>query len=336
MEEETREYLGDWYDIAGPALGLAEPAARQADPQGVCDGLVAAVNRLVRRAWPLVLLIDDLHWADQETLQWLSALADRLTEMCVLVVVAYRPGEASGERAEHLARIAAKARPVTTLSALTPGATAGLTRATVGLHADDPFCREVWAVTGGNAYNTVELLAKVKDSGLEPVEDSAAELRALNRSARGHGLVARLEELGVEATRFAWAAAILHTGITVDIVARLASLPRSKAKLCAELLTSARILTEPWRTGGFVLWAFIATFAYMTMVTLAFWPMVGLRLACTAGYAAGSRNNALLLAALPAAVDPDYFLFIAAVQFPIYLIPTLTQPIYRRLLPHGR
>ncbi|MEH0637562.1 AAA family ATPase [Streptomyces bottropensis] len=245
MEEETREYLGDWYDIAGPALGLAEPAARQADPQGVCDGLVAAVNRLVRRAWPLVLLIDDLHWADQETLQWLSALADRLTEMCVLVVVAYRPGEASGERAEHLARIAAKARPVTTLSALTPGATAGLTRATVGMHADDPFCREVWAVTGGNAYNTVELLAKVKDSGLEPVEDSAAELRALNRSARGHGLVARLEELGVEATRFAWAAAILHTGITVDIVARLASLPRSKAKLCAELLTSARILTEP-------------------------------------------------------------------------------------------
>ncbi|QYX76053.1 ATP-binding protein [Streptomyces akebiae] len=245
MEEETREYLGDWYDIAGPALGLAEPGEGQADPQGVCEGLVAAVNRLVRRAWPLVLLIDDIHWADQETLHWLSALADRLTEMCVLVVVARRPGEATGERARHLSRIAAKARPVSTLNALTPKATAGLTRATVGRHADDPFCREVWAVTGGNAYNTVELLAKVKDCGLEPVEESAGELRALNRSARGTGLVARLEELGVEATRFAWAAAILHTGITVDIVARLASLPRASAVQCAELLTSARILTEP-------------------------------------------------------------------------------------------
>ncbi|MBX3500464.1 MAG: hypothetical protein KF889_13525 [Alphaproteobacteria bacterium] len=95
---------------------------------------------------------------------------------------------------------------------------------------------------------------------------------------------------------------------------------------------TARILAEPWRTGGFVLWSFIATFAYIAMVTLAFWPLVGRQLACTAGYAAGSRNNALLLAALPASVDPDYFLFIAAVQFPIYLIPTLTQPIYRRLL----
>lgn len=245
MEEETREYLGDWYDIAGPALGLAEPGEGQADPQGVCEGLVAAVNRLVRRAWPLVLLIDDIHWADQETLHWLSTLADRLTEMRVLVVVARRPGEATGERARHLSRIAAKARPVTTLHALTPKATAGLTRATLGRHADDPFCREVWAVTGGNAYNTVELLAKVKDCGLDPVEDSAGELRALNRSARGTGLVARLEELGVEATRFAWAAAILHTGITVDIVARLASLPRASAAECAELLTAARILTEP-------------------------------------------------------------------------------------------
>lgn len=95
---------------------------------------------------------------------------------------------------------------------------------------------------------------------------------------------------------------------------------------------TARILAEPWRTGGFVLWSFIATLAYMAIVTAAFWPFVDRKLACTVGYAAGSRNNALLLAALPATVDPDYFLYIAAVQFPIYLIPTLMQPVYRRLL----
>ncbi|WP_031113402.1 ATP-binding protein, partial [Streptomyces sp. NRRL S-146] len=88
LPEEAREYLGDWYDIAGPALGIAEPGDRRADPQGVCDGLVAAVRRLARRDWPLVLLIDDAHWADQETLHWLAGLAERLDEMSVLVVVA--------------------------------------------------------------------------------------------------------------------------------------------------------------------------------------------------------------------------------------------------------
>jgi tetratricopeptide (TPR) repeat protein len=246
LPEEAREYLGDWYDIAGPALGIADPGDRQADPQGVCDGLVAAVRRLSRREWPLVLLIDDAHWADQETLHWLSGLAERLDEMSVLVVVARRPGEVSGASARHLDTVAAAADgPVTTLSALTPDATAGLTRATLGGHAEAAFCREVWAVTAGNPYETVELLAKVRDSELQPVEARAGELRELNRSARGGGLVARLEELGIDATRFAWAAAILGTGISIDLVAKLATLKPDEARRCAELLRTARILTAP-------------------------------------------------------------------------------------------
>ncbi|MFJ9814911.1 ATP-binding protein [Streptomyces sp. NPDC101151] len=245
LPEEAREYLGDWYEIAGPALGIVDPQDGSADPQYVCDGLVAAVRRLARREWPLVLLVDDAHWADQETLRWLAAFAERLDDLSVLVVVARRPGEVSGESARHLDAVAAAAGRPVNLSALTPEATAGLTRASVGRHADDPFCREVWAVTGGNPYDTVELLAKVQDSEVQPVEARAGELRALNRSARGGGLVDRLKGLGIEATRFAWAAAILGAGISVDLVARLASMNTDVARHCAELLCNARILTEP-------------------------------------------------------------------------------------------
>ncbi|BFO17356.1 hypothetical protein SHKM778_37440 [Streptomyces sp. KM77-8] len=251
LPEEAREYLGDWYGIAGPALGIADPGQSHADPQGVCEGLVAAVRRLAHRDWPLVLLIDDAHWADQETLHWLACFAERLADLSVLVVVARRPGEISGVSAGHLDAVAAAAdRPVTVLSALTPEAAAGLTRATLGTHADAAFCREVWAVTGGNPYETVELLAKVQDSELQPVEAHAGELRDLNRSARGGGLVARLEQLGIDATRFAWAAAILGNDITVDLVAELATLDDGSAARCAELLRSARILTAPDPSGA--------------------------------------------------------------------------------------
>ncbi|MBV1948618.1 AAA family ATPase [Streptomyces sp. BV129] len=242
--DEAREYLASWYDISGPALGIVEPGEGSPDPSYVCDGLVFAVGRLVSRDWPLVLLVDDAHWADLETLRWLAAFAQRLADLPVLVVVARRPGEAHGDSARLLDEIAAAGRPVSNLSALTPQATAGLTRATVGPQADDPFCREVWAVTGGNAYDTVELLAKVRDRELRPVEDRAAELRALNRSARGGGLVSRLGELGLEATQFAWAAAILGTGSPVGLVARLATMDADTAARCAELLCGARILAE--------------------------------------------------------------------------------------------
>ncbi|MEU7411123.1 AAA family ATPase [Streptomyces sp. NPDC042638] len=246
LPEEAREYLGDWYEIAGPALGIIDPQEGSADPQYVCDGLVAAVRRLARREWPLVLLLDDAHWADQETLRWLAAFAERLDDVSVLVVVARRPGDVSADSTRLLDAVAeAAGRFVNNLSALTPDATAGLTRATLGRHADDAFCREVWAVTGGNPYDTVELLAKVQDSELQPVEAHAGELRALNRAARGGGLVDRLKGLGLEATRFAWAAAILGTGITVDMVARLATMTDELARNCAELLCNARILTAP-------------------------------------------------------------------------------------------
>ncbi|MCX3058607.1 ATP-binding protein [Streptomyces beihaiensis] len=243
-DDEAREYFGDWYDIAGPALGIAEPTGRQADPQGVRDGLVAAVSRLARLHWPLVLLIDDAQWADLETLGWLAAFAERLDELPILVVVAQRDPEGSAAAA-CLEAVSAAARPVAArLRALTPDAVAALTRASLGAHADDPFCREVWAVTGGNPYESVELLAKVQDTDLAPVEDSAEQLRGLNRSARGRGLVTRLEGLGTDATRFAWAAAILGTRIEPGLAALLAGMNPEQAGRCAERLREARILTD--------------------------------------------------------------------------------------------
>ncbi|MFC7471891.1 AAA family ATPase [Actinomadura keratinilytica] len=124
---EAREYLGDWYEIAGPALGIAQPGGRQVDPQGVVDGLVAAVSRLVMLHWPLILIIDDAHWADQESLRWLAAFAQRLDDLPVLLVVAHRDGEATGDSARHLETVGRAARPGTslaTLTAFTPDATA--------------------------------------------------------------------------------------------------------------------------------------------------------------------------------------------------------------------
>jgi predicted Na+-dependent transporter len=95
----------------------------------------------------------------------------------------------------------------------------------------------------------------------------------------------------------------------------------------------ARALAEPMKLGGFIAGAFAGMLLCNLVMAVGMLPILDRRIALTAGYCSGGRHNALLMAVLPVTADPDIFLFIAAVQFPIYLIPTLLQPLYRRLLP---
>jgi BASS family bile acid:Na+ symporter len=84
---------------------------------------------------------------------------------------------------------------------------------------------------------------------------------------------------------------------------------------------------------GFIGGAFAGMLLCNLVMTASTWPLLDRRDALTAGYCSGGRHNALLMAVLPASADADIFLFIAAVQFPLYFMPMLLQPLYRRLLP---
>ncbi|MFE8940634.1 ATP-binding protein [Streptomyces sp. NPDC007872] len=252
-EEDVRLLFGGHFDLLAPALGLAPPpppSAAPADPQGVRDGLAKLLGRLADRLRdrPPVLLVDDAHWADAESLAWLDAFT-RLRQdrrLPALVVLAHRPLPEGPQRTGVPAVLAALAdRAVVTLGlhALTPDATAALARDTLGGHADEPFCRELWSVTSGNPYETVELLAKARDRMLEPVATSASLLRGLGAEARGGGLVARLEELGVGPTRLAWTIAVLGADSTPDLLALLTGTSGAQVAEHTELLRQARIVT---------------------------------------------------------------------------------------------
>lgn len=256
-EDEVRHLFGDHFDLLAPALGIAPPPLdAPADPQGVLLGLARLLDRLADRLRdrPPVLLVDDVHWADAESLAWLDAFTRtrRDHRLPVLVVLAHRPfvrePQGPGARAT-LAALADRAVLTLGLNALTSGATAALARDVLGGHADDPFCHELWSVTSGNPYETVELLAKARDRMLEPVAGSAGLLRDLGAGARGGGLVARLEELGPGPTRLAWATAILGTDSTPELLAALTGRPAKEVAEDTERLRAARIVTAPPTTG---------------------------------------------------------------------------------------
>lgn len=243
-EAELRASLGSWYAIVGPALGLCAPAeGAPPDQQGLRDGLDWVLTHLAVRRAPMVLVLDDAHWADAESLQWLAAFAPRAEELPLLLVVAYRPDELP-DHAEPFKALPGRAggRPLD-LEPLSAVAVADLVRESLGTQADDAFCRECWAVTAGNPFEAVELTAKVRDRGLTPTETGAHLLRDLAAAVKGSGLVARLERLGTSTVRFAWACAVLGTEIPPALAAAVAGLGSEEAADAADALRGARILT---------------------------------------------------------------------------------------------
>jgi hypothetical protein len=246
-EAEQRELLGGWYEILAVAVGLADGgdmSTSSPDPQGVRDGLDWVVTHLAVAHGPLVLVVDDAHWADAESLAWLAAFAARAEDVPVLLATAYRPDELpSGAQAFRDMAARNGSRPIG-LAALTPEAVAVMVHDMYGAPAAaDAFCREVWAVTGGNPFETVELVAKAQERGLPPVEASCSLLREAASATKGSGLVARLERLGGAATRLAWAVAVLGIHTPLDLAAAVAGQTPAEAADAAERLCTARILT---------------------------------------------------------------------------------------------
>jgi len=92
------------------------------------------------------------------------------------------------------------------------------------------------------------------------------------------------------------------------------------------------VADDPWQVLAYVLAAFVANIG-LQLLGAAAAPALGRRSALTVGFASGNRNMGLLLAVLPAGSAPEVLLFFAVAQLPIYMLPALLAPAYRRLLP---
>ena len=97
---------------------------------------------------------------------------------------------------------------------------------------------------------------------------------------------------------------------------------------------------ETWRRPGLVALYLAAAIALnaglQAAATLVFRPLVGLRSALTFGLCCGNNNFGLVLAAMGGAAPPDLVLFVALAQVPIYLLPGLQRPLYRRWFERER
>ena len=98
VAQHGREQVLEWAGAGGPALGVLLPDLTGTAPEGdsIRLQLFEAVAQLWERASehsPLVVIMEDIHWADESTRHLLRFLARALTDAPVMMVVSYRTDE---------------------------------------------------------------------------------------------------------------------------------------------------------------------------------------------------------------------------------------------------
>ena len=125
---------------------------------------------------PNLLLIEDLHWADDASMDVLAYLARRLERLRLLLVVTFRDDEIGRDHPIHRF-LAALSTDRTDRLHLLPLTLDGVT-ALVGDSGWDP--RELHATTGGNPFYVTEALASPPDAAV-PATVAAAVVARIQR-----------------------------------------------------------------------------------------------------------------------------------------------------------
>jgi DNA-binding CsgD family transcriptional regulator/tetratricopeptide (TPR) repeat protein len=156
---ELRERLGD--------VSSAYPLPPQQARLRLYES-VGALLRAIAAARPLLLLLDDLHWADGSTLDLLCHVAVNLDNAPVLIVGAYRESELAQSAALERSILELTRRrllttiPVARLSAVE---VADLVGASLGGHVDAAVTRRLYRQSEGNPFFAEELLRAWQESG---------------------------------------------------------------------------------------------------------------------------------------------------------------------------
>jgi DNA-binding CsgD family transcriptional regulator len=241
--EERAELVSGAAEFATP---IFEPAVLAAGP--TADASLAVLHGLywltanVAAHGPLLLVVDDLHWADLPSLRWLAYLLPRLDELDLSVVVALRPAE-PGEDPALLGQIVSD--PASTVSRpapLSPAAAAQLARERLSPEADEAFCAVLHEITGGNPLFVREVLNASAAENVGPVAANLPRLRELAPRAGWRAVSVRLSRLPPEATSLARAVAILGDGVDPYQAAALADLDEEGASMATAELARVDVL----------------------------------------------------------------------------------------------
>ncbi len=199
---------------------------------------VAAYLEAAGRSSPLLVVLDDVHRADAETLAILQSITADLTAARVLVLATFRPAEVTEQLSDCLAALAGREPARVVLGGLDPAAAGELIRATCARTIDSATVRVITARTDGNPFfirETARLL------------DSEGTIAATTEVPAGVSdvLRVRIARLPATAQTVLRQAAVISTEADVDVLADVAGVEEDVLVDAIEAGLLAGLVTEP-------------------------------------------------------------------------------------------
>ena len=223
--------------LAAPVVTLADdlpgPAAIGAER---LHGLYWLTVGLTDRG-PLLLVVDDAHWADRPSLSALTYLARRVEELPVGIVLATRSdlGDCGHVLRDEPRTVVLRPAP------LSRTATADLVEAAVG-PPTPAFLAACHEAADGNPLLLNALLAALREDGVAADDAGVDAVRHRAEAIMAMFVLPRLRHLPPAAAGLARAVALLGTDVELRQAAALAGLPTDDALAAADALVGADLL----------------------------------------------------------------------------------------------
>jgi DNA-binding CsgD family transcriptional regulator len=176
----TPRPLGPFLDIAEESGGELEAAVNEGAP-----AVVAALLGLARRGSATIVVVEDVHWADEATLDVLRLLARKLGQAPLLVLATYRDDEL--DRVHPLRVLLGELATLPqaerlTVPSLSPEAVAELAGSA------EVDAGELHRLTGGNSFFVTEVLAS-GNGAIPPTVTDAVLARAARLSGEARAVL---------------------------------------------------------------------------------------------------------------------------------------------------
>ena len=232
-------------------LGLGDPDAtlRHVEPEQLRRQVLYAVRTIIERRLtlsPLLIIVEDLHWADTVSLEALRFVMDRLERARLMLVVTHRPAleddHLGSNRVSHT---------TLRLSPLSPAEGRSLLAALFGeswVNAAGKLRDHILERAGGNPLFIEEIIRSLVELGV--LKRDGQQWRITSEEIPGGTpatvqamLLARVDRLPSDARRLAQEAAVIGPRFEMTVLRAVAAVP-ARIDEDLELLCDAEIIEE--------------------------------------------------------------------------------------------